>query len=144
MKRSCPTRLHHWVLLLALTAACTSASRARSLKSDVSDFARYMRWGMIEKAADLVPLGRRIAFITQKRAAQANMIIHEYDVRMVEPDGLGERARVLVQATWSRQNDPVMRSELLEQTWEWSDRHWELVGQKVVEAPAPSAADDGL
>ncbi len=138
MKRFC---LAAFVLLIA---ACGGASRATSLKSDVSDFARYMRWGQVEKAAELVPVGRRITFIAQKRAALGSMIIHEYDIRIVEPDATGARARVLVQATWSRPNDPVMRTELMEQTWEWSDRHWQMIEQKAVETTAPSSPADGL
>ena len=130
--------------LLALALACSGASRASTLKTDVTDFARYMRWGMIEKAAELVPSGRRVTFIAQKRSAQGNMVIHEYDIRAVEPDATGERARVLVEATWSRPNDPVMRTELMEQTWEWLDRHWQMVEQKPVESAAPTASDQGL
>ena len=130
--------------LLVLVTACSGASKASSLKTDVADFARYMRWGMIEKAADLVPSARRISFITQKRAAQANMVIHEYDIRAVEPDATGDGARVLVHATWSRPNDPVMRSELMEQTWKWSERRWQMVEQKPIEAIAPTTPDEGL
>ncbi len=129
---------------LALVTACSGASKATSLKTDVTDFARYMRWGMIEKAAELVPTARRIAFIAQKRSAQGNMVIHEYDIRAVDPDASGERARVLVEATWSRPNDPVMRTELMEQTWEWLDRHWQMVEQKPVETVAPTTPDQGL
>lgn len=103
-----------------------------------------MRWGQIEKAAELVPTARRISFIAQKRAALGSMIIHEYDIRIVEPDATGARARVLVQATWSRPNDPVMRTELMEQTWEWSERHWQMIEQKAVESAAPTSPADGL
>jgi hypothetical protein len=124
--------------------ACSATGRASSLKTDVGDFARYMRWGMIEKAADLVPAARRISFIAQKRAAQASMVIHEYDITAVEPDATGEHARVLIQATWSRQNDPVMRTELMEQTWEWSERRWLMIEQKPVAADAPTTPDQGL
>ncbi len=130
--------------LVLLAVACSAASKGASLKSEISDFARYMRWGMIEKAANLVPAARRISFIAQKRAAQANMVIHEYDISAVEPEVGGERARVLVQATWSRPNDPVMRTELFEQIWEWSDRHWQMVEQKPVETTAPTSPDQGL
>lgn len=133
------------LLLLTLqTIACGAAAKGTSLKTDVADFARYMRWGMIEKAANLVPTARRISFIAQKRAAQASMVIHEYDVRAVDPDATGERARVLVQATWSRPNDPVMRTELMEQTWEWSERHWQMIEQKPLEQVAPTSPDQGL
>ncbi len=138
MKRFCLTAL------LLMIAACSGAGKASTLKTDVADFARYMRWGMIEKAADLVPSARRISFITQKRSAQANMMIHEYDIRAVEPDATGEHARVLVQATWSRPNDPVMRTELMEQKWEWTERHWQMVEQKPVETQAPTTPDEGL
>ena len=129
---------------LLLFVACSASGRASSLKTDVGDFARYMRWGMIEKAADLVPAARRISFIAQKRAAQASMVIHEYDITAVEPDATGERARVLIQATWSRQNDPVMRTELMEQTWQWSERRWQMIEQKPVSTEAPTTPDQGL
>lgn len=137
-------KLRHLATVVALLTGCASASKASSLRTDVSDFARYMRWGQVEKAANHVPSARRITFIAQKRAAQGNMVIHEYDIRAVEPDASGDRARVLVQATWSRPNDPVMRSELMEQTWEWSDRHWQMIEQKPVEAPETTSPDQGL
>lgn len=133
-----------WLVACLVLPACSSASKASSLRTDVQDFARYMRWGQVEKAADLVPSAHRIAFIAQKRAAQNNMVIHEYDIRAVDPDIAGDKARVLIAATWSRPNDPVMRSELFEQHWEWTDRHWQMVEQKPVETPETSSPQDGL
>lgn len=131
-------------MLLAGSLLACGASQATLLRTSVTDFARYMRWGQIEKAAELVPAGRRIAFIGQKRAAQGSMVIHEYDIRVVEPDATGQRARVLIQASWSRPNDPVMRTELLAQDWEWSDRHWQMVEQKPVATEELTAPDQGL
>lgn len=132
------------LFFLLFLVACSASSRATNLRSSVSDFARYMRWGQIEKAAEMVPSARRIQFVAQKRAAQNSMIIHEYDIRAVEPDATGERAAVLIAASWSRPNDPVMRTELLAQDWRWTDRHWEMVEQKPVQAPELTSPDQGL
>ena len=132
--------------LMAVLAAiaCSSQSRSTSLRSSVSDFARYMRWGQVEKAAELVPAARRLQFLAQKRAAQSSMIIHEYDIRSVDPDVTGERAVVVVAVAWSRPNDPVMRTDFMVQSWQWQNAHWLMTEQKQLETPEITSPDQGL
>lgn len=137
-------------LLLALIALTTlscgaTQSRGSSLRESVSDFAGHMRWGRIERAAEHVPDDTRIAFIRQKRLAQAQVQIHEYDVRAVQYKAGTDSARVLIGAVWSRQSDPVTHENLLEQEWRWQDQHWVMARQLEVQASeSPIKPGDAL
>lgn len=123
---------------------CAAQSRTTALRTSVMDFARHMRWGQVEKAAELVPAARRLQFVAQKRAAQSSMTIHEYDIRSVDPDATGERAVVVVAVAWSRPNDPVMRTDLLAQDWRWQAVGWQMVEQKAMQTPEITSPEQGL
>ena len=77
------------LVLLACLCGCgaTSASRGPALRESVKDFAEHMRWGRIERAAEHVPEATKMQFIRQKRSAQLQVQIHEYDVKAVQYAG---------------------------------------------------------
>ncbi len=117
--------------LLAL--GCGSAGNpALQLKEAVEEYTRSMRWGHIERAAAYVPDSLRQAWIRQRRQAQAEIQVHEYDIRAVEHTPGSEKARVIVLAVWSRPSDPVTRQQLLAQEWRYRERLWTMVGQTEI------------
>ncbi len=124
------------VLLLAagvLTACSWTANPAKELKEAVEDYTRAMRWGHVEKAAAYVPDPLRAAFIRQKRMAQAQVQIHEYDVRAVEYTRGADRARVIILAVWSRPTDPVAHQQMIAQEWRYRQLRWEMTHQSDVQ-----------
>ncbi len=128
------------LVLLACLCGCgaTSASRGPALRESVKDFAEHMRWGRIERAAEHVPEATKMQFIRQKRSAQLQVQIHEYDVKAVQYAAGAEQARVLIVAVWSRQTDPVTHEDMFEQDWRWQDNHWVMAKQVEVK-PAEQA-----
>lgn len=126
------------LLWAATLGACGLGSNpASQLKESVEDYVRAMRWGHVEKAAVYIPDSLRAQFIRQRRLAQAQMQIHEYDIRAVEYTQGAVRARVIVLAVWSRVADPVTHQQLLSQEWRYIDRTWQMAKQsEVQQAPA--------
>lgn len=137
MSRRRLSNLPFAVLGLALVAGCAASptSQSTALRDAVTDYVNSMRWGHIEKAAKHVPDASREAFLKQKRMAQSQVQLHEYDVRSVDYTVGTPRARVIVFAVWSRPADPVTHNEVLEQSWLWQDAHWQLIAQKAVPKP---------
>ncbi len=120
--------------VLALLCACNLGSTpAAQLKESVEDYVRSVRWGHIERAANYVPEALRAQFIRQKRLAQAQVTIHEYDIRAVEYTQGAPRARVIIAAVWSRPADPVTHQQLLAQEWKLGNRGWEMARQHEVQ-----------
>ena len=96
------------VVVVVLTTGCgLGPNPGAQLKESVEDYVRSMRWGHIERAANYVPQALRSQFIRQKRLAQSQLQIHEYEIRAVEYTQGSPRARVIVMAVWSRAADPV-------------------------------------
>lgn len=122
------------VLGLALIAGCAASptSQSTALRDAVTDYVNSMRWGHVERAAKHVPDASRDAFLKQKRMAQSQVQLHEYDVRAVDYTIGTTRAKVVVFAVWSRHADPVTHSEVLEQSWVFRDAHWQLISQKAM------------
>ena len=129
-------------LALGLTVlGCGSAANpAMQLKEAVEEYTRSMRWGHIERAAVYVPESLRKAWIQQRRQAQAEIQVHEYDIRAVEHTAGTDKARVIVLAVWSRPADPVARQQLLAQEWRYRERLWTLLAQTEIKvAPQQQA-----
>ncbi|MBM4342675.1 MAG: hypothetical protein FJ100_04800 [Deltaproteobacteria bacterium] len=123
-----------WLLAFALPCACgLGTTPAAQLKESVEDYVRSIRWGHIERAANYVPEALRAQFIRQKRLAQTQVTIHEYDVRAVEYVQGAPRARVIIAAVWSRPADPVTHQQLLAQEWRLAGRGWEMARQQEVQ-----------
>lgn len=122
-------------VLAAAALGCGSAANpAMQLKEAVEEYTRSMRWGHIERAAAYVPESLRQAWIRQRRQAQSEIQVHEYDIRAVEHTPGTEKARVIVLAVWSRPADPVTRQQLLAQEWRYRERLWTMVGQTEIKA----------
>jgi hypothetical protein len=120
--------------LFAVSCACSAPqNQGKALQESVTDYAMSMRWGRIEQAAKHVPDAARSAFIASRRAAAAQMQVHEFDVRGVDYQPGRMQARVVVAAVWSRAADPTIHQEVLEQTWRWQDDHWTLAGSLPME-----------
>lgn len=123
------------IVLGLLGLGCGSAANpAMQLKEAVEEYTRSMRWGHIERAAAYVPESLRQAWIRQRRQAQAEIQVHEYDIRAVEHTPGTEKARVIVLAVWSRPADPVARQQLLAQEWRYRERLWTMVSQTEMKA----------
>ncbi len=126
-----------WTRVLALCAlvcACNLGSTpAAQLKESVEEYVRSIRWGHIERAANYVPEALRAQFIRQKRLAQAQVTIHEYDIRAVEYVQGAKQARVIIAAVWSRPADPVTHQQLLAQDGRLGARGWEMSRQHEVQ-----------
>ena len=121
------------VVVVVLTTGCgLGPNPGAQLKESVEDYVRSMRWGHIERAANYVPQALRSQFIRQKRLAQSQLQIHEYEIRAVEYTQGSPRARVIVMAVWSRAADPVTHQQLLSQEWRNEGRGWELARQNEV------------
>ncbi len=139
-----------WLGLLLLTiwlASCSSATnRNTALRESVTDYVNCVRWGHVERASLHVPPKQRGEYLRQKRKAQAQMQVHEYEVRAVDYLLGADQARIVVYALWSRPADPVTHAELQEQTWRWQEAHWELTAQKAIQAAVdqPMQPGDGL
>jgi hypothetical protein len=127
----------------ALPACSTAVNRNTALKEAVTDYVNCVRWGHIERAAAHVPGTQREAFIRHKRVAQAQMQVHEYEVRAVDYVLGADRARVVVYALWSRPSDPVTHPEMQEQAWRWQENHWELTAQKAIQAATEQPVEPG-
>jgi len=125
---------------IAVASCGAGVTPAAQLKESVDDYTRSMRWGHVERAAVHVPDAMRSAFIRQKRLAQAQIQIHEYDVRAVEYTQGSDKARVIIVAAWSRPSDPVVHQQMIAQEWRYRERRWELARQYEVQ-PGPAGTD---
>jgi len=132
--RGAPAALLVAASLCLCACGATMANRGQALRESVQDFAGHMRWGRIERAAEHVPDAKRMQFIQQKRSGQAQLQIHEYDIRAVHYADGADKARVLIAAVWSRQSDPVTHEDLFDQDWRWQDNHWVMARQIEVKA----------
>lgn len=123
-----------WLALAVVLAGCSGSSRNRqaALKEAVTEYCTSMRWGNVEKASHYVPDDLREAFVRQKRAAQAQMTIHEYDVRSVDYVVGSDRARIVIMAEWSQPADPVVHQDLLAQQWRFRESRWQLLHQEKI------------
>lgn len=137
-----------WFVLVVVGAGCSGSSRNRqaALKEAVTEYCTSMRWGNVEKASHYVPDDLREAFVRQKRAAQAQMTIHEYDVRSVDYVVGTDRARIVILAAWSQPADPVVHQDLLAQQWRFRESRWQLLHQEKMEPvkDKPVRPDEGL
>ncbi len=124
---------------IGLGGCGSAANPSMQLKDAVEEYTRAMRWGHIERAAAYVPDGLRQAWIRQRRQAQAQIQVHEYDIRAVEYTAGQDKARVIVLAVWSRPADPVARQQMLAQEWRYRNRLWTMVAQREIQASEPAA-----
>ena len=127
------------LLACSLLVACSGATigtRAGALRESVTRYVDAMRWGRVELAALHVPDEDRDAFIRQKRMAQAQVQIHEYELRGVDHVVGTDRAKVVIAAVWSRPADPVIHNEMVQQEWRWLKDHWAMVSQETVQPGA--------
>lgn len=140
------------VLALALLACAgagcgtTAASRQTALREAVTEYCTAMRWGNVDKASHYIPDDLRESFLRQKRAAQAQMTIHDYEVRSVDYALGSDRARIVVLAAWSQPADPVVHEDLLAQHWRYRDQRWQLLHQEKIQRTEgkPVRPDEGL
>lgn len=124
-------------LLLVILSGCGGAqTRVVALKTAATEYATCMRWGRVECAAAHVPDRLRAAFIAQKRRAQAEIQLHEYEIKAVDHTPGSEQARIVVLAEWSRPADPVIHQELLAQDWRWLENRWQMTEQRPVPVEA--------
>lgn len=121
--------------VLALAACSATQTSATTLKEAVEDYTLAMRWGHIERAAAHVADAKRKDWIQQRRMAQAQVQIHEYDIRAVEHVIGTDRARIMVLVAWSRPADPVVHQELLVQDWQRRNGLWTMAGQQPLQMP---------
>lgn len=133
--------------ILALLGCSGVQTPQTALKEAVEDYTRSMRWGHVERAATHIPDALRPAWVRQRRLAQAQVQVHEYDIRAVEYNAGDEKARVIVLAVWSRPADPVSHQQLLAQEWRlrtgiwWMTAQYELKAERASEQPvSPSDA----
>ncbi len=128
---------------LAWTGCSSSASQSTALRDSVTEYCSALRWGQLERAANFIPDTLRDAFLRQKRRAQVEVQIHEYEVRSVNHEAGSGRAKILILAVWSRMADPVTHDEMLEQTWEMAGNHWQMTKQRTVKASEEGPVEPG-
>lgn len=137
-----------WLALATGLAGCgtTAQNRQTALKEAVTEYCTAMRWGLIDKASHYIPDDLREAFVKQKRSAQAQMTIHDYEVRSVDYLSGSDRARIIIFAAWSQPSDPVVHEDLLAQHWRFREQRWQLLHQEKLQQKEdkPVRPDEGL
>jgi len=124
------------LLLMALAGCASSSDRREALTDALLDYTRGMRWSRPDWLKPYLPRAGRPSFDPTAGPAGLQLITCEIESVTLAADS--QSAAVHVQLEWYVQDDPRLRSTVLQQTWRLADTRWEIVDQRTLRgAPFP-------
>ncbi len=125
------------IFVSALCACMPSQVPAREVNDVARDFNIAARFGRIDAAAEHTSVANRAKFLASR--ADWGKEVRVLDVELAQldvPDS--EKAEVLVDVSWVRIDENLLRSTRLRQNWENPGGGWQMSGEERV------AGDFGL
>lgn len=116
--------------LLSLSAACMpSQVPAREVSDVARDFNIATRFGRMDVAAEHTSEAHRSEFLASRAEWGSNVRVLDVELaRLDVPDS--EKAEVIIDVSWVRMDENLLRSTRLRQNWENPGGGWQLSGEQ--------------
>jgi hypothetical protein len=120
-----------WILVSALGACMPSQVPAREVSDVARDFNIATRFGRMDVAAEHTSEAHRSEFLASRSAWGKDVRVVDVELaRLDVPDS--EKAEVLVDVSWVRMDENLLRSTRLRQSWENPGGGWQLESEQRV------------